>query len=362
MPFINNKEKVVVRIMPFCLLAIVCSGFSAAFAQEPPPAKVVVKEIVKEEVSENRPFIGVLYYDRTSRVSSEVSGLVDLVSVEEGGHIKKDVVMIRLDTEMLEKEIDVKLVGIEQVELKIANAERNHKRLEQLYKEQGVSEKDYEDALYVYQDSVKEKQQEELELEKLLLAKEKSLIKAPYNGVILEKNVDTGDWVQQGKQLVRIGSINDLYVRVPVAENLLPFFKAGEKVTVMISAYGRELTGEIEDYGPVADAQTKNVILKVKIPVQDKVAENLSATVYVPVSEKKELSIIPRDALVKFKGQDFVYTVKEGKSAILPVNIVTYLGEKIGADNPYFVEGMVVVVEGNERLRPDQPVVVAGEK
>ena len=95
---------------------------------------------------------------------------------------------------------------------------------------------------------------------------------------------------------------------------------------------------------------------------QENVAENMSATVHVPTSEKKTLSMIPRDALIKFQGKDFVYTVKEGKAAILPINIVTYMGSMVGADNPYFVEGMAVVVEGNERLRPDQPVTVAGEK
>jgi hypothetical protein len=39
---------------------------------------------------------------------------------------------------------------------------------------------------------------------------------------------------------------------------------------------------------------------------------------------------------------------------------VTFLGNKVGADNPYFEPGMVVVIEGNERLRPDQPVMVEG--
>ena len=57
----------------------------------------------------------------------------------------------------------------------------------------------------------------------------------------------------------------------------------------------------------------------------------------------------------------FVYTIKDDKAAILPVNIITFLGDKIGADNPYFVQGMPVIIEGNERLRPDQPVTVAGD-
>jgi membrane fusion protein (multidrug efflux system) len=361
MLYINKKEMSVVRTLTVCL-GIVWLSLSVAYAQEAPPAKVVVSQISQREIAENQPFTGTLYYDRSSQVSSEVSGLVEVISVQKGDTVTKDAPMIRLDTDLLEKEIDMGLVKIEQAALRITYAEKNFKRLESLFKKEGVSEKVYEDALYLYQDSLREKQKEELEFEKLLIKQEKSVIRAPYDGVVLEKNVDSGDWVQQGRPLVRIGSVVDLYVRVPVTENLLTYFKAGEQVTVQINAYDREMVGTIEDYDPVADVQTKNVFLKVKIPAQQKVAENMSATVYVPVSEKKQLSIISRDALVKFQGQDFVYTVKEGKAAILPINIVTYLGDKVGADNPYFVEGMAVVVEGNERLRPDQPVVVAGEQ
>jgi len=358
----QRNEEIIVRKTIGLLFAGIFLVYSSAFAEGPPPAKVVVSKIVRQQVAENQSFIGTLYYDRASQVSAEVSGLVELVNVQEGDLVKRGSPLIRLDTEILEKEIDLKLVSIEQADLKIENAEKNYRRLESVFKKQGVSEKVYEDALYTWQDSLREKQTEEIELEKLLLSKEKSIIKAPYAGVILEKNVDSGDWVTQGREVIRIGSSSDLYVRVPVAEKLLSYFKAGEKVAVRISAYNKELIGTIEDYDPVADAQTKNVFLKVKIPAQKKVAENMSATVYVPVSIKKELSIIPRDALVKFQGKDFVYTIKEEKAAIMPVNIVTYLGDTIGADNPYFTEGMVVVVEGNERLRPDQPVVIAGEK
>ncbi|MBU1232757.1 MAG: efflux RND transporter periplasmic adaptor subunit, partial [Proteobacteria bacterium] len=70
----------------------------------------------------------------------------------------------------------------------------------------------------------------------------------------------------------------------------------------------------------------------------------------------------PRAALIKFQGKDFIYTVKEDKAAILPVNIVAFMGDRIGVDNPYIVADMPVVIEGNERLRPDQAVQVAGEK
>ena len=92
------------------------------------------------------------------------------------------------------------------------------------------------------------------------------------------------------------------------------------------------------------------------------VAENMSATVYVPVSEKKTLKIIPRDAVVKFQGKDFIYTIKEDKAAMMPVHIVAYMGTEVGVDDPHIAADIPVVVDGNERLRPDQPVVIAGEE
>jgi RND family efflux transporter MFP subunit len=293
-----------VRIFQIFLLSFLI-GLTTATAQEPPPAWVVVAEISQQEVAENQSFIGLLYYDRISNVSSEVSGLVKSIAVNEGDRIEKGTPLVRLNTDILDMEIAMNRTRIEQIELRIRQAEKNYKRLDTLFAEQGVSEKDFDDSLFAHQDYIKDKQIAEKEHEQLLLQKEKSVIKAPFTGVILEKNVDTGDWVQQGKQLVRIGSTADLFVRVPVAETLLRYISIDSRVPVVINAFNKEVEGIIEDLDPIADAKTKNVFLKVRIPAITKVAENMSATVFVPTSAKKQLSIIPRDALVKFQGQDF---------------------------------------------------------
>ena len=85
------------------ILMIVSIGGSTVFAQDPPPAKVVVALITQENIFENRPFIGRLYYDTSSQVSSEVSGLVEIVAVREGELVKKNAPMISLNTELLDK-------------------------------------------------------------------------------------------------------------------------------------------------------------------------------------------------------------------------------------------------------------------
>lgn len=353
-----RKGKIVRSIL--LILGMLACG-SLVYAAGPPPAKVVVGQVATEEVSTTQVVTGILYYERVSDISTEVVGLVEEVTISQGDHVEKDDPLVRLNTEILDREIALTRTRIAQIELRIKNTEKNFNRLDRLYKSSGVSEKDFDDALFAYQDAGKEKQVVEDTLAKLLIQQRRSVIKAPFSGIVLNKNVDSGAWVQPGKLLVSIGSSSDLFVRAPIAENLLQFIQLGEPLEVVLNAYNREVEGTVIGIDPVADLKTKNVFLKIKVPPMDFVAQNMSANVFVPSSEKRQLSVFSRAAVIKSQGKDFVYTVKEGKAAILPVNIVAYLGKKVAVDNPYIVPGLPVVIEGNERLRPEQAVVVAGE-
>lgn len=343
------------------MLIIINVHVPMVYGQARPPARVVTSKIVFQQVSPNQAFIGTLYYERISHVSSEVAGLVNTINVRTGDRIQKGKVLVNLDTQILEKEILIFHNKVKRADLQINHVHKNYKRLSSLSKNDMVSDKAYDDARFAYQDALLQKISVKTTLEKLLIQKRKSIIKAPFDGIVLEKNVDSGDWVQQGKPLISIGSVHDIFIRLPVAETLLKYVSFGQKVLVTINAYNKEMTGTIENLFPKADAKTKNVFLKIRIPSKIKAARNMSATVLIPSGLKQKLAMIPRDALVKSHGSDFVYTVKENKAVMLPVNIVTYLGSRIGADNKHFTQDMPVVVEGNERLRPDQAVTIVGE-
>jgi len=337
------------------LLLIGCPAFGA---DGPPAAQVKVAPVAQEEVAQTRTVIGVLYYERVSEISTELAGLVESVEVNQGDMVNEGDPLVILNTEILDEEIIFQEAKLKQIELRIANVEKNYKRLERLYGKAGVSERERDNALFEYENAQIEKQATQATLKKLKIQKKRSVISAPFNGIILTKDVDSGSWVQPGRQLVSIGSSEDLFIRAPISESILRYIEPGQQLPVTITAYGKELTGTLEDIDPVADMKTKNVFLKISIDPPDLVAQNMTATVSVPASERQLLSIINRASLIKFQGKDFVYTVKDDKASLLPVNIVAYLGDKVGVDNPYIVPGMPVVTEGNERLRPDQPVTV----
>ena len=344
------------------LLILVIINITVAYAWEQPPANVIISKIVFQKPEQNRSFIGALYYDRISHVSSEVSGLVKKMNVRTGDRVNKGVPLLHLDTELLEKEILIHKNRIKQAVLHINHSKKNYQRMDSLYKKGGISEKNYDDARFVYQDALLKKISAQTILEKLLIQKRKSVIYAPFDGIILEKKVDSGDWVHQGKPLSSIGSVNDLFIKVPVAETLIKFVSPGDQVAVTINANNKKLIGTVDKLSPIADAKTKNVFIIIKIPMLTRVAQNMSAMVFISTGAGQKLAMIPRDALFKFQGNDFVYTVKEKKAVRLPITIVDYSGHMVGADNAHFKEGMPVIVEGNERLQPGQSVIIAGEK
>ena len=86
-------------------------------AQEPPPASVIITKVQSEKVSQTQSVIGILYYDRISEVSTEVTGLVQTVLARKGTHVKKGDILVNLDTEMLDNEISLKKTHIAQNEL-----------------------------------------------------------------------------------------------------------------------------------------------------------------------------------------------------------------------------------------------------
>ena len=346
----------------FLVLVVGLFLATSALAEGPPPAKVVTAKVEAQEVAATQAVTGILYYDRVSELSTEVSGLVQKIMVGQGDRVNKDAPLVQLNTELLEQEIQLTQTRIEQAELRITNSEKNFKRLDRLYKESGVSEKDFDDALFNYEDAQKEKKALQDNMATLMIKKKRSLIRAPFAGVVLTKDVDSGAWVQPGKQLLSLGSEADLMVRVPVAESLLVYMVQGQQVEVVINAFERRVMGTITGVDPEADLKTKNIFVKIRIPAMEQVDQNMSAAVHVPASAQKKLSVFSRAALIKFQGKDFVYSVKEGKAAILPVHVVAFLGDKVAVDTPYIVPGMPVVVEGNERLRPDQPVQIMEER
>ncbi len=351
-------------LLSLCLLIQLLISFPALAQDQPPPAKVRVAKVTEESRTENSGLVGVLYYDRISHLSTEVSGQVQKAYFSTGAKVKKGDQLVRIQTDFFDQDIAVEKARIDTLNVKIENAAKDVARYQSLLAKQAVSESAYDTLYFNHQALIKERAALRAGLAKIKLMRAKCTIRAPFDGIILEKSTEKGDWVTPGRTLYRIGSLSDLFVKVSVSENLAPYSLPGTPVEVLLTAANQKIDGKIEGLLPVADAQTKNVTVKIRLDetaLTQAVAENMSATVFLPTTTEKTLKMIPRDALVNFQGKNFVYTIKEDKAAMLPVTIVAYFETVVGVNDPHITVGMPVVVDGNERLRPDQSVMIDGE-
>lgn len=343
------------RILASFLLTILFCGFAAA---QQPPAKVVTTKVFAKELAQTRPMVGAVDFDKTAGLSPEISGLIASQSIEEGIVVKKGAVLVRLNTDFLEKDIAIINQEILQLGFTIQKTEKNLARLRSLRKEKVATEKEYDDLDFSLKELFTQRESLKVKLAKKELELAKSTLRAPFDGLVLAKYKSEGEWISPGVAVCLLGSIKDLVVRVAVDEKLVSFVRPGLDLTINLTPLSRQLIGKLANRIPVADPKSKTFQICIAIPYFEGVIQNMSARVDVPVSARTSLNMVRRDALVRSQGKAFIYTVKEDQAKILPINIVAADGEYLGVDDPYIVPGMPIVVDGNERLKPDQAVTV----
>lgn len=327
-------------------------------AQQPPPARVAVAEIFEKELAPTTPLVGVVDFDHNTGLSSEISGLLAEHKMAEGALVRKGDVLARLNTDFIRKDIAVIDQEIAQVRIKIENTQKNLRRFETLYRQDATSEKQYDDLAFGLKEQQVGEQTLNVRRAKKALELAKSQIRAPFDGLVVERYKDVGEWISPGDAICQLVAVNRTVIKVPVSEDLIRFVQPDQSVAVTISALDRALKGRVQAIVPKVDPKSKTFELKVRIDFLQGLLQNMTASVDVPSGKRRSLKMIKRDAMVRFQGKEFVYTVKDDQAKILPIQVVAVEGEYIGVDAPHIVAGMPVVVEGNERLQPDQPVQI----
>ncbi len=347
-----------------CVLVMVWTVlvYINGYAQQPPAAKVAIQDIFEKEIAKTTPIVGILDFNRLASVSSEESGLIVKHHFEEGDMVKQGDPLVEFDTDFIRKDIEISRKELDAIEVQLEEAAKNLDRLDKLFKSAASSEKAFDEQFFSHKKLLKQKERLEKELERFNLKLDKSIVKAPFSGIVLAKYKELGEWVSIDSPICEIASTDDVIARVGVSEDLIKYFVIGGSVTVSIDPLDKEFQGEIDSFVPVADLKSKTFWLKIRIPYFDKAIQNMSLTAQIPSSPKMNIPMVKRDALVTFNGQTFIYSINEGTAAIIPVQVVVYDGEYLGVQGPHLMAGMPVVVDGNDRLQPGQPVQVVEER
>lgn len=344
----------------FLAISIVSPFLSAGAAEdstgEIPPAAVTAAEIRSAYIAPESEFVGTVYYRAVSDVASETKGKVEKVNFEEGDSLSEGDLLVELSSDLLEKSIEAAKADYEQVLSDLEKARRDLVRSKNLFNEKLVTEQDYDEKIYAVSALEKRAVSLKAELERRETEQDQKKITAPFDGIVIEKRVERGEWISEGSTVATVASESVIDIIAEVPEHVIRHVRKGMKVPVRSG--GKEITGKVVAIIQRGDIATRTFPVKIRTANTLRLIEGMEARVKLPAAEKRKMIIVPRDAITTVFGQKVIFRIDASRAVMVPVNVLGYEGFVAGIDGKGLSEGVQVVVKGNERLQNGQEVQI----
>jgi len=324
-------------------------------AGAPPASLVNTAKVIKGVVNPLEEFIGTLNFSKTSAIASQTNGVVVSVNFEAGDNLRKGDLLLEVDSEVLDAQIESLKSSVNISKINLENATRDYNRYKELIEKKSISQKVYDDSFFKYSTSKQDLNIAQAKLNEQLINKEKKSIKAPYDAVVVEKNIEVSEWASAGKTIATIVATNevDLMFNLPTSY----IYKLDKNDTYKIDLKGQIIQSKL--YASIAkgDKRTRTFPVKFKAKVNnDFLYDGMEVKINLPRSKKQEALMVPRDAVIKRFGQNVIFLNVDGIANMIPVKILGYTKENVAVQAKGLTEGASVVVKGNERIFPKQPI------
>lgn len=334
---------------------------------------VSVDQVKSESISETVSVFGELVSRQSGPVHVAINAPVLSIAVDVGDRVSEGDLIATLDASLLE----LQKAGVEaRIEMstwasrrKLAELElarQQEHRFRQLRHSAATTEAQYEDSvlkLKIAEHALGEAKaatgqiQRELEISNYNLSLTE--IQAPYSGVVVERNIDLGQYVRVGQQIVRIVGDHDLEIEAYIPYRYIDSLKVGD---VLMAEFdnGTRFEATLRAFIPEEHVSTRTRAVQFTFDqsqFDDLLAVNQNVVMFVPISREDQVLTIHKDAIVTQQGQHVVYIVENDSVTPRPISIGRASANRFEVTSG-LSQGEVAVVRGNERLTPGQKVTI----
>ncbi|NDP63724.1 efflux RND transporter periplasmic adaptor subunit [Polaromonas sp.] len=332
-------------------MAVTASGQGAGSngtAAKPPSVEVARVELAR--LVDDTRAVGSLRSRRGVVLRPEISGRITQLNFTDGQRVKKGQVLVQFDDQLPQAQVQQS-----QAELSIARA--NQKRNQELVAQNFISQRSLDESEANLQVA-----QAKLALAKATAARLK--IVAPFDGIAGIRQVNVGDYLKDGADIVNIEDIDAIYVDFRLPERYQSKVKRGQTALLDIDALpGQGYTAQIQAIDPLIDANGRSVGIRGCIDNRAlQLRPGMFARVNAVFGVRDNASVIPEEAIVPQSGKQFVIKLLEGPSE--ETRKTQRVEVKVGLRSPGKVEilegllpGDTVVRTGQQRIQKDGTVV-----
>lgn len=298
---------------------------------------------------------GYVVAQRKAAVASKMTGRLEWIGVLEGSRVSGGQIIARLENRDSEAVVNQGVAAVRNAKANLdqARAERDDagqsfERQKELIKQGIVSRAEFDTAESRYKRasaavaafeaavSVAESS-----LQGARVTYDYSLIRAPFEAVVLTKNADVGDIItplgaaaNAKAAVVTIADLTSLQVEADISESNLDKVKAGQPCEIILDALPQaRFRGVLQTIVPTADRTKASVMVKVRFLDGDpRILPEMSAKVAIlsrPATAQDQKSIIALNpaAIARVKGRDVVYLLDKEHVRLVPVTVGVRLGE-----------------------------------
>lgn len=322
---------------------------------QPPPSLVEVMKVKEGYVNSQQNYVGTLYYDRNSNLASETSGVVNDIYIKEGQSVKNGEVLLKLESSILEAKINAKNATLDSMLSEQSKQKKELDRSVSLLKKKSISQSSYDTTFYTLEALNSQIDSQREVLRSMTIELEKKTIKAPYDAIVVKRDVDIGEWVAVGNSVFTIVDPKSIEARISIPSTLLNTLTEDQKFEAKIN--GKDIEVSLKSIIPLANKSSRTFPVKLSFESQNNLIEGMRIDVKVPTLKSVKALLIPRDAVIKRFGNFVVFTVVDGKAIMIPVNVINYTHNQAAVAATGLKVDMKVIIKGNERVFPNMPVV-----
>jgi RND family efflux transporter MFP subunit len=328
------------------VVALILLGILIATGALAPSVKTEVVTVTQMYPSQSFTLLnasGYVVAQRKAAVAAKITGRLVELKVEEGSRIQKGQIIARLEAEDAAAARDQAAAALEQAKAERTEAQLQFDRAKGLMKEEFIAKAEYDATEARYKKAVAGVAAANANLQAAQVSVDYSLLRAPFDAVVLTKNADIGDIVSPlsaatsaKAAVVTIADMGSLQVEVDVSESNIEKVKIGAPCEILLDALpDRRFRGVVHMIVPTADRTKASVMVKVKFEeIDSRVLPEMSAKVaflqrqLTTEDEKPRIVVRPSSVLAAGEKKS-VLIVREGRAVEVPIVLGTRLGDYV---------------------------------
>ena len=273
---------------------------------------------------------GYTYARARAAVGAKIIGRVVELPVDEGDSIATGDIIAVLDSEDLQASVNLAEASLNEARARLADAEREFARQAELVEDQLTSRALYDAATTQREVALAQVGTAEARLNAARAQLDYTVVRAPIDGVVIERNIEVGEMVAPGGftsqqstgSIVRIADPTSLEVEADINESYIARLKLGQRASIRVDAVPDfEYSGSLRQIVPTADRQRAVVQVKVRIDNIDvRLVPDMSCTVTFLEEGVDETELVqppkllvPEQAIQYAGGAAFLFQVDDGR-------------------------------------------------